>query len=60
VLNSLAAIIPIETEISLAVTSWLGSTQTAILDWIDNPFISRRQLHELCMRTLGAAVRLPN
>lgn len=60
VLNSLAAIIPIETETSLAVTSWLGFTQTAILDWIDNPVISRRRLHELCMRTLGAAVRLPN
>jgi hypothetical protein len=56
----LAAIIPIETETSLAVTRWLAFTQTAILDWIDNPVISRRQLHELCMRTLGAAVRLPN
>lgn len=60
VLNSLAAIIPVETETSLAVTSWLGFTQTAILDWIDNPVISRQQLQELCMRTLRAAVRLPN
>jgi AcrR family transcriptional regulator len=60
VLNSLAAIIPIETETPFAVTSWLGFTQTAILDWIDNPVISRQQLHELCMRTLGAAARLPN
>ena len=60
VLDSLAAIIPMDDETSLAVTSWLGFTQTAILGWIDNPVISRQQLHELSMRTLRAAVRLPN
>ena len=60
VLESLAAIILIYDETSLAVTSWLGFTQTAILDWIDNPVISRQQLHDLGIRTLRAAVRLPN
>jgi AcrR family transcriptional regulator len=60
VLNSLAAMITIESETSFAVTSWLGFTQTAVLEWIDNPVISRRQLHDLCMRTLRAAVRLPD
>jgi AcrR family transcriptional regulator len=60
VLNSLAAIMTIEAETSLAVSSWLGFTQTAILGWIDDPVISRRQLQELCMRALRAAVRLPS
>jgi AcrR family transcriptional regulator len=60
VLDSLAGIIRIDDETSLAVTSWLGFTQTAILDWLDKTVISRQQLHELCMRTLQAAVRLPN
>jgi hypothetical protein len=60
VLNSVAALIPIEAETSLAVTSWLAFTQTAILDWIDNPVISCRQLRELCMRALRAAVELPS
>jgi hypothetical protein len=60
VLTSLAEIIPANAEISLAVSGWLGFTQAVILDWIDNPVISRQQLHELCFRTLQAAVRLPD
>lgn len=59
VLNSVAALIPIEAETSLAVTSWLAFTQNAILEWIDNPVISHRQLRELCMRALHAALKLP-
>ncbi|MBW0017399.1 MAG: TetR/AcrR family transcriptional regulator [Mycobacterium sp.] len=59
ILNSLAAVIPIDSETRFAVTSWLGFVQTAILDWIDNPTISRQQLRDLCIRTLWAAVRLP-
>ncbi|EFG78403.1 hypothetical protein HMPREF0591_1695 [Mycobacterium parascrofulaceum ATCC BAA-614] len=31
-LNSVAALIPIEAETSLAVTSWLAFTQNAILE----------------------------
>lgn len=45
-----------ETEIT--VTSWLTFVQTAILDWIDNPTLSREQLRDLCIRTLCAAVDL--
>jgi hypothetical protein len=52
-------VIPIDTETPLAVTSWLGFVQTAILVWIDNPTISRQQPHNLCIRTLWAAVGLP-
>lgn len=59
ILNSLAAVIPIDSETQIAVTSWLGFVQSAILDWIDNPIISRQQLHDICIRTLWAAVRLP-
>lgn len=60
VLTSLAEIIPVNAETSLAISGWLGFTQAVILDWIDNPVISRQQLHELCLRTLQAAVRLPD
>jgi AcrR family transcriptional regulator len=59
ILASLATVIPIDSETRIAVTSWLGFVQTAILDWIDNPKISRQQLHNLCIRTLWAAVGLP-
>jgi AcrR family transcriptional regulator len=59
ILNSLVAVIPIDSETEIAVTGWLGFAQTAILDWIDNPTISRQQLHDLCIRALRAAVRLP-
>lgn len=59
ILAGLAAVMPIDNETSIAVTSWLGFVQTAILDWIDNPTISRQQLHDLCLRALWAAVKLP-
>lgn len=58
VLDSLAALTSIDAETGLAVTSWLGFTQTAILGWIDNPNISRHQLLELCMRALLGAVNI--
>lgn len=60
VLDSLAVLIPVEAETVLAVTSWLGFTQTAVLGWIDDPNISRRQLLELCMRALLGAVNFPS
>jgi AcrR family transcriptional regulator len=60
VLNSVAAIIHTNSETPLAVTAWLGFVQTAILNWIDNPSISRQQLSDLCLRALSASVKLPN
>ena len=60
ILSSLGALIPVDGEIQLAVNGWLGFVQTAIIDWIDNPVISRQQLHELCIRALSAAVKLPH
>ncbi|WP_101953495.1 TetR/AcrR family transcriptional regulator [Mycobacterium intracellulare] len=60
ILKSLAPLIPNDGETQLAVTAWLSFAQTAILDWIDNPAISRQQLHNLCIRALRAAVKLPD
>jgi AcrR family transcriptional regulator len=60
ILNSLRAIIHTNSETPLAVTAWLGFVQTAILNWIDNPSISRQQLSDLCIRALSASVKLPN
>ncbi|OBI22698.1 hypothetical protein A5713_10795 [Mycobacterium sp. E2497] len=60
ILTSLNAVVPTSDETQLAVTAWLGYVQTAILHWIDNPAISRQQLHNLCIRALWAAVQLPD
>jgi AcrR family transcriptional regulator len=43
-------------EAKIAVTGWLAFTQTAILDWLENPAIGREQLRDLCARALWAAV----
>jgi AcrR family transcriptional regulator len=59
ILNNLTAVIPTDDEIPLAITAWLGFAQTAILGWIDNPAIPRQQLHDLCIRALCAAGKLP-
>jgi AcrR family transcriptional regulator len=60
ILNSLAMAMHTDPETPLAVTAWLGFVQTAIVDWIDNPSISRRQLRDLCIRSLIASVKLPD
>lgn len=58
ILASLATATSLDGETEIAVTSWLAFVETAILDWVDNPTISREQLRDLCIRTLCAAVGL--
>jgi AcrR family transcriptional regulator len=58
VLAGLSALVTVDDETSIAVTGWLAFAQTAILDWLDKPAITRGQLRDLCARTLWAAVGL--
>jgi hypothetical protein len=48
----------VDQETQIAVTGWLAFVPTAILDWLDNPAITRKQLRDLCARALWAAVGL--
>ena len=40
----------------LAVHGWLAFVAALILDWLDEPKIAQRELRDLCVRTLFAAV----
>jgi AcrR family transcriptional regulator len=59
ILTALGTLMTVDQETQIAVTGWLAFVPTAILDWLDNPAISREQLRDLCARTLWAAVDLP-
>ncbi|MEE3067454.1 MAG: TetR/AcrR family transcriptional regulator [Actinomycetota bacterium] len=59
ILAGLALMTSVGDEAKIAVTGWLAFVQTVILDWLDDPAISREQLRDLCARTLWAAVGLP-
>lgn len=59
ILAGLSALVTVDGETSLAVTGWLSFVQTAILDWLDKPAITRKQLRDLCARTLWAAIGIP-
>jgi AcrR family transcriptional regulator len=56
ILAGLSALIAIDDETSLAVTGWLAFVQTAIIEWLDKPTVTREQLRNLCARTLWAAL----
>jgi AcrR family transcriptional regulator len=58
ILAGLRALVTVDDETSIAVAGWLAFAQTAILDWLDKPTITRVQLRDLCGRTLWAAVDL--
>jgi AcrR family transcriptional regulator len=58
ILTGLGAMVAVDEEAHIAVTGWLAFVQTAILDWLDNPAITREQLRDLCARALWAAVEL--
>lgn len=60
ILDGLGALVSIDDGTALAVTGWLAFVQTAILDWLDKPAITRDQLRDLCARTLWAAAGIPN
>jgi AcrR family transcriptional regulator len=49
---------PVTATVRLAVRGWLFFTATVILDWLDEPKISKDELRDLCARTLFAAVDL--
>ena len=59
ILAGLATMLAVDEDTRIAVVSWLAFASTAILEWLDNPAITREQLRDLCARTLWAAVDLP-
>jgi AcrR family transcriptional regulator len=58
ILTALGTLMTVDQETQIAVTGWLAFVPTAILDWLDNPAITREQLRDLCARALWAAVGL--
>lgn len=58
ILASLGTLMTVDEETQIAVTAWLAFVPTAILEWIDNPAITREQLRDLCARALWAAIGL--
>jgi AcrR family transcriptional regulator len=59
ILATLGAVMTIDDATQIAVTGWLAFVPIAILEWLDNPAITREQLRELCARSFWAAVDLP-
>jgi hypothetical protein len=49
----------VDDETQIAVTGWLAFVPIAILDWLNNPAITREQLRDLCARSFWVAVDLP-
>jgi AcrR family transcriptional regulator len=58
ILAGLGTMMAVDEQAKIAVTGWLAFVQTVILDWLDDPAISREQLRDLCARALWAAVGL--
>jgi AcrR family transcriptional regulator len=58
ILTNLSTLMTVNEETRIAVTAWLAFVPAAILDWIDNPGITREQLRDLCARALWAAIGL--
>ncbi len=59
ILTGLGTMMTVNEDTRIAVVAWLAFVSTAILEWLDNPAITREQLRDLCARTLWAAVDLP-
>lgn len=58
ILAALAAVLPIDDTVRLAVRGWLNFVMAIVLDWLDNPTVSQADLRALCSRTLFAAVNV--
>ncbi len=56
ILAGLASMITVDEDTRIAVVGWLAFAHTAILEWLENPAVTRDQLRDLCARTLWAAV----
>lgn len=59
IVAALGAVVTMDEGATLAVTAWLAFSQTAILEWLDEPAITRDQLRGLCVRALYAVLGLP-
>jgi AcrR family transcriptional regulator len=59
ILKALATVMTTDRATQIAVTAWLGFVTIAILDWLDDPTVTRDQLRDLCARAFLAAVNLP-
>jgi AcrR family transcriptional regulator len=59
ILTGLGTMMTVDEDTRIAVVGWLAFVTTAIIEWLDNPAITRDQLRDLCARTLWAAVELP-
>lgn len=60
ILTALGAMMTVDEATKIAVTGWLAFVPATILDWLDQPAITREQLRDLCARTLWAAVGISN
>jgi AcrR family transcriptional regulator len=58
ILDVLGTLMPITDTTRLAVRGWLTFVTSVILDWLDDPAVSRDELRDLFVRTLLAAVNL--
>ena len=58
ILTGLDTLMTVDEETPIAVSAWLAFARAAILNWIDNPRITREQLCDLCARALWAAIGL--
>jgi AcrR family transcriptional regulator len=56
ILTGLSTLMTVDKETQIAVTAWFAFVSFAILDWLDNPAITREQLRDLCARTLWAPI----
>jgi AcrR family transcriptional regulator len=59
ILTGLSTLTRIDDTARLAARGWLIFVSAITLDWLDNPAIPRDELRDLCVRTLFAAVGLP-
>jgi len=58
ILAGLDTMMTVDEDTRIAVVGWLAFASTAILEWLNNPAVTREQLRDLCARTLWAAVDL--
>ena len=59
IIEALSAVMRTDRVTQIAVTAWLRFVSVAILDWLEDPTVTRHQLRDMCARSLLAAVDLP-
>lgn len=58
ILTGLGAVMTVDEVSQIAITGWLAFVPAAVINWLDNPAITREQLRDICVRALWAAVGL--